>query len=254
MNNTHSYRAGKFCDQRHGLTSREAKGDATQMMSTSLTLRELVVRRDAEAATPFELRTLWEQLRDGVWVFTDTFSTSERCYGVLRTPLRAKPLNPRKLKLLERTLLGSAAKVVAFESRRSLSSITAAMQDSIRAMGLDCRTSQASVLISMAAAAQLRPELANQRGRLSQLQIGDETHTLVSALRPDLQFPVPLSLAEAAVLRSLIAGSSHAEISGQRARSPRTVANQLATAFRKLGVSGRRATIGRLIEHSAQLG
>jgi DNA-binding NarL/FixJ family response regulator len=144
--------------------------------------------------------------------------------------------------------------VVAFESERSLSSITAAMQDSIRAMGLDCRTSQASVLLSMAATAQLKSELANQQGRLSQLQFEGESYTLVSARRPDLEFPVELSLAEAAVLRSLVAGSSHAQISGERARSPRTVANQLATAFRKLGVSGRRATIERLIEHSAQLG
>jgi len=224
------------------------------MISTSHALRELVVRRDAEAAVTFELRTLWEQLRAGAWVFTDTFSTSQRCYGVLRTPHHPTALSSRKLAVLERMLLGTPAKVVAFESRRSLSSITAAMQDSIRAMGLDCRTSHASVLLSMAATAQLRRELANQRGRLSQLRIDDEDYTLVSACRPDLQFPVELSLAEAAVLRSLIAGSSHAEISGERARSPRTVANQLATAFRKLGVSGRRATIGRLIEHSAQLG
>jgi DNA-binding NarL/FixJ family response regulator len=224
------------------------------MISTPHTLRELVVQRDAEAALPFELRTLWQQLRTGVWVFSDTFSTPERSYGVLHAPRDPKPLNTKKLGILERMLLGSTAKVVAFESRRSLSSITAAMQDSIRAMGLDCRTSQASVLISMAATAQLRPELSNQLGRLSQLQVGDASYAIVSALRPDLRFPVELSLAEAAVLRSLIAGSSHAEISGQRARSPRTVANQLATAFRKLGVSGRRATIGRLIEHSAQLG
>ena len=122
-------------------------------------------------------------------------------------------------------------------------------------MGLECKASQASVLLPMAATALLRRELANQQGRFSALEVEeDEYAVVVSALRPDLQFPVELSLAEAAVVRSLVDGHSHAQISGARARSRRTVANQLATAFRKLGVSGRRATIERLILHSAQVG
>jgi DNA-binding NarL/FixJ family response regulator len=216
-------------------------------------LRPLAIQRDAEAAVVFELRILWEHLRRGTWVFCDTFSTSERCYAILRAPSDPQPLNARKLELLERTLLGSPAKVVAFERRRSLSSVTAATQESLRAMGLDCRASHASVLLTMAASALLRNDLANQQGRLSQLQSEHQEYFVLSALRPDLQFPVELSSAEAAVLRSLVAGNSHAQISGERARSPRTVANQLATAFRKLGVSGRRATIERLIQHSAQL-
>jgi len=223
------------------------------MTSTQHALRPLAVARDAEAAVGFELGTLWDHLCRGTWVFCDTFSTSERCFAVLRSPASPEPLNPRKLGLLERLLLGTPAKVIAFEQRRSLSSVTMATQDCIRAMGLDCRASQASVLVSMAATARLRNDLANQHGRLSRLQVADRQYFVLSALRPDLHFPVELSLAEAAVLRSLVAGNSYAQISGERARSPRTVANQLATAFRKLGVSGRRATIERLIQHSAQL-
>ncbi len=224
------------------------------MMSIEHAFRPLAIQGDAEDATVFELRTLWEHLRSGRWVFSDTFSTSERCYAVLRTPSEARPLNDRKLQLLEAMLLGTPGKVIALEHQRSLSSVTAAAQDCLRAMGLECTASHASVLLTMAATALLRRELAHQPGKLSRLRVGQETLLVVSALRPDLQFPVELSLAEAAVLRSLVEGSSHAQISGERARSPRTVANQLATAFRKLGVSGRRATIGRLIQHSAQLG
>jgi len=224
------------------------------MISTQHALRPLAIQNDSEAGAVFELRILWEQLRCGAWVFRDTFSTHERSYAVLRSPSAPQPPNPRKLALLERQLLGTAAKVVAIEHGRSLSSITAATQDSLRAMGLGCKSSQASVLLTMAATAELRHELANQHGRLSRVQFEQEEYAVVSALRPDLQFPVQLSLAEAAVLRSLVAGQSYAEISGERARSPRTVANQLAGAFRKLGVSGRRATLERLIQHSAQLG
>jgi DNA-binding NarL/FixJ family response regulator len=230
------------------------EGDAKQMISTQHTIRELAIRCDAEAASGFELRLLWERLRTGAWVFSDTFSTSERSYAVLRSPVEPNPLNPRKLRILERILLGTQAKVVAIEDCCSLSSVTTAMQDTLRAMGLDCRTSQASVLLTMAATAVFRHEFSNQQGRLCAVHANAEPYVVISALRPDRQFPVELSLAEAAVLRSLIAGSSHAEISDERSRSPRTVANQLATAFRKLGVSGRRAIIERLIQHSAQLG
>lgn len=224
------------------------------MISTQHALRPLAVECDTDSAVVFELKNLWNHLRRGEWVFSDTFSTSERCYAVMRAPAHPRALNPHKLDLLETILLGKPAKVIAFERRRSLSSITTATQDSLRAMGIGCRASHASVLLTMAATALLRDDMASQHGRVSQLELDDEDYTVISARRPDLQFPVALSSAEAAVLRGLIAGNSHAEISGERARSRRTVANQLATAFRKLGVSGRRATIERLIQHSAQLG
>lgn len=224
------------------------------MISIQHALRPLAIARDADAAVAFELGSLWDRLCRGIWVFCDTFSTPERCYAVLRSPVTPEPLNPRKLALLESLLLGTPAKAIAFEQHRSLSSVTMATQDCIRGMGLDCRASQASVLLSMAATARLRDDLANQQGRLSRLSVENREYFVLSALRPDLQFPVQLSSAEAAVLRSLVAGNSYAQISGERARSRRTVANQLATAFRKLGVSGRRATIERLIEHSAQCG
>jgi DNA-binding NarL/FixJ family response regulator len=224
------------------------------MFSIQPALRPLAIHQDAQSSVIFELRVLWQELRRGAWTFCDTFSTPERSYAILRSEPDPQPLNARKLGLLEGVLLGTPAKVVAMERRRSLSSVTAGTQDCLRAMGVECRASQASVLLSMAASAQLRPELAHQQGRLSKVLAGGEELNVISALRPDLQFPVELSSAEAAVLRSLLDGRSHAQISGERARSPRTVANQLAMAFRKLGVSGRRATIERLILHNAQVG
>jgi len=219
-------------------------------------LRQLAIRQDVESASPFELRRLWQELRSGGWQFRDTFSTDERYVALLKASAVAPPvaLHERKVAVLESVLLGTAPKVVAFDCQRSLSSITAAAQDCLRSMGLSTRASQTTVLLTMAVRAQHHPESAPQLGRLSELHIDGQVYFVVSALRLDLQFPVPLSLAEAEVVRSLINGHTHAQISGARATSPRTVANQLATAFRKLGVSGRRATIERLILHQAQVG
>jgi DNA-binding CsgD family transcriptional regulator len=56
----------------------------------------------------------------------------------------------------------------------------------------------------------------------------------------------PLSRAEAEVLELLRAGLSNAEIAARRGRSPRTVANQVASIFVKLEVRGRPELFARL--------
>jgi len=215
-------------------------------------LRQLAVQRDNEASQPFFLGEFWQRLCRGAWTFHDTFSTADRHFALVRSlAAPPRPLDARKLQLLESVLLGKSPKAVAYDSQRCLSSITTSMQDCVRSMGLTGRFSQASVLLTMAAHALHRPDSAPKLARVSELRIDGEVFEVVSALRPDRHLPVRLSLAETEVLRRLVAGDSHAEISDARATSPRTVANQLATAFRKLGVSGRRATLERLIQHSA---
>ncbi len=144
---------------------------------------------------------------------------------------------------LEAGLAREAPKAVAIDLRMGLSSVAAAIQDCLLGMGIPGRLSQASVLLTMAACAAHRPDTSPRLGRLSRVEIDGEGYWVVSVMRPDLNFPVALSHAEAAVVRELVAGRSHAEISNLRATSPRTVANQLATVFRKLGVSGRGAVV-----------
>jgi DNA-binding CsgD family transcriptional regulator len=56
---------------------------------------------------------------------------------------------------------------------------------------------------------------------------------------PPLEPPGELTDAERAVVRGVIEGRSNRQIAAARATSPRTVANQLQSAFRKLRVSGR---------------
>lgn len=223
------------------------------MSCTQEGLRVRAVEADAKVARAFNLGELWRQLSCGAWSFRDTFSTDDRHFALIERAALPRPLDARKLQLLESVLLGKAPKAIAIDRQRCLSSITTAVQECVRSMGLNVRVSQASALLTMAARALLEPESSPQSGRLSELTLDDEALLVVSALRPDLWLPVRLSLAETAVLRRLMAGDSHAEISGARATSPRTVANQLATAFRKLGVSGRRATLERLLQHSARL-
>lgn len=61
--------------------------------------------------------------------------------------------------------------------------------------------------------------------------------------------PAPgLTRAELEVANDVLAGDSSAVIARRRGRSPRTIANQLASIYRKLGVSSRAELAVRLLD------
>ncbi len=212
--------------------------------------RVRLIARDALQPQTYELSRLWFELCAGTWRFRDTFATDKRYFALLERVQSPRALRARQLNILERVLLGQIPKVVASELDLAISTIAAAMQTCLKRMGLRCRLSQAPVLLTMAVCAARRPQSRSLLGRLTRIDPADDQLWVMSIRRPDLQFPVRLSDAEEAVLRQLLAGRSHAEISDDRATSPRTVANQLATAFRKFGVSGRGAVVQQVIAHS----
>jgi DNA-binding CsgD family transcriptional regulator len=58
--------------------------------------------------------------------------------------------------------------------------------------------------------------------------------------------PLGLTRAERAVVEAVLRGASNAEIARSRGTSPRTVANQLASIYEKLGVRTRYELVRRL--------
>jgi DNA-binding CsgD family transcriptional regulator len=60
-----------------------------------------------------------------------------------------------------------------------------------------------------------------------------------------------LSATENEVLRSILAGDSNEQIGRRRQRSSRTIANQVRSIFRKLGVSSRRELVARLFQKTS---
>jgi DNA-binding NarL/FixJ family response regulator len=65
--------------------------------------------------------------------------------------------------------------------------------------------------------------------------------------------PSTLTSAERSVAAAVLRGCSHAEIARERGSSPRTVANQLAGAFRKLQVRSRAELAASLAAHNRTL-
>jgi DNA-binding NarL/FixJ family response regulator len=74
----------------------------------------------------------------------------------------------------------------------------------------------------------LRLEEATERGTL-----------LVSFPIPNADFEGALTETETQIAQGILAGLSHADIARRRGTAPRTIANQVASIYKKLGVGSR---------------
>jgi DNA-binding NarL/FixJ family response regulator len=79
------------------------------------------------------------------------------------------------------------------------------------------------------------------------LEVGDAV-VAVLTFRPDGQAPSKrLTSAEENVVRAIFEGKSNEEIARDRGTSSRTVANQVASIFRKHGVTSRRQLVAHYL-------
>jgi DNA-binding NarL/FixJ family response regulator len=69
--------------------------------------------------------------------------------------------------------------------------------------------------------------------------VGGDSYALLSFALPELELPRGLTAAEQRVIEGLLAGCSVIEIAHDRGTSPRTVNNQIAAVYAKVGVSCR---------------
>lgn len=74
---------------------------------------------------------------------------------------------------------------------------------------------------------------------------------LLSFPLPEPRFPPELTDAEREVTRLVYDGASNAEIARARGVSPKTIANQLDSIYRKLGVTSRCELVSRLLPREA---
>lgn len=159
-----------------------------------------------------------------------------RSPGPLSTPPGG--LRGRDVEILEQALLCGVRKTVAVDVGLSCSSIAVILQSCFQFMGLDCLPSRIPGLVVAAAHARRHP--GTPGGSFLKAPYGREyaRHT-ITVRRPDVALKDWLAPAEHAVIKLLIEGMSYQEIAQARHTSIRTVANQVASGFRRLGVSGR---------------
>jgi len=227
------------------------------MKAQSLTLerREIAILSEQVASDRIALLDVWQELRSGQTRILDGFITDERCYLLLSPPVpfgEQCKLSERRSFILNGLLCGEPIKALAIDLGLSQSMVSHEAKAALRQLGLECTASRVNPLLAMLARAALDAQ-PNRYARSACVVDGDTMFRVVGMERPDVRLAPILPPAELAVVRGLVEGRNHREIAANRGTSTRTVANQLAAAFRKLGVSGRFRLLNHIVSGAGAL-
>lgn len=205
-------------------------------------LRRAVV--DRERLRVRNTEEFWPALIAGRWTLVDRFeSGGRRLVVACRNDPLAAPyhmLRGAEAAVLRRALAGVAGKVIAADMRMSDATISRLIARSLRRLGLRS-LAEAGALLALP---------------VSSVGVGHGPTTVdvgvVQLRSPDappgrLEASALLTAAERGVLSGVLEGHSHRTIAARRHTSLRTIANQVASIFRKLGVHSRRELIARIL-------
>lgn len=181
-------------------------------------------RRDGTSALE-----LWRGLVDGRWSLVDRFESDGRRYVVaLRNDRRLddpRALTPRQRQVAHLVASGYSNKDIAYDLGLSSSVVSTHVAAVLRRLGFRRREE----LVAAFPAGDMSATTA---------AIGDDTIAVAS--KPAEPLPIDgLSPAEQEIMAEVVRGRSDREIANRRGVAPRTVANQLRSVFRKLGVQSR---------------
>ena len=223
---------------------------STQMLeaTSKYSLRERAILAEGDASGVVPLAELWCELRDGTARIHEAFFNNARCYFVLEMQIpveRRTPLSSRRRHLLESLLCGEYPKALAARLRVSTSTISTVGNLALQQLGIQSNFAHFHPLLAMSAQAE-RDRSSNAVGRFSDFTHMERRFRVVGVARPDCALAVVLPPAQYEVVRGLVEGKNYLEIAKGRGTSTRTVANQVAAAFRRLGVSGRNSLLSRI--------
>jgi DNA-binding NarL/FixJ family response regulator len=160
--------------------------------------------------------------------------------ALLLEPL-CRPAPRREREVLRRASLGGSGKVIALEFGLSFSTVSHHLTRGLARRGFESRAE----LLAIAALADASAHPGRQAGSvgarnhgMSEVVIDGKPKIIAwfAHAAPEVSLLTP---AERAVVDAAVLGNSNAEIARQRGASPHTVANQLASAYRKLRVGAR---------------
>ena len=202
-------------------------------------LREWVRRaeeaRGAGADRSDQTLVAWEALVAGRYSMVDRLESDGRRY-IVAYANEPDVSDPRGLTPHERALAGWVArghplKLVAYELGVELGTVTSALSRILSKLGLRSRT-------ELVAALQPPTEHFSEG-------VDGELVVFASAPEGEVSWPSSLTQAERAVAAATLAGRTAGEIGRERKTTERTVTNQLASIYRKLGVTSRNELVCR---------
>lgn len=192
-------------------------------------LRRAVVQRERQRARSRATREeLWPAVIDGRWTLIDRFDENGRRYLLaVQNPAgpQVQMLSPRERSVIAAMRRGEANKAIAIELDVSEATISRIANSALAKLGLG--------ISDLLAASSVAPTILE----LGRVRLGLVT---LPGMFPGMK---DLTDAERAVVGGILRGSRTASIARERGVAERTVTNQLASAFQKLGVRSRRELI-----------
>ncbi len=197
-------------------------------------LRELVRERERERSDRTASRGMWSELIDGHWTLVDHFESNGRrvVIALRNVPMGASlcRLTERELEALTQARNGAPNKEIGLRMNLSTSSVARLL----RAVARKLNSTLADILQFTSADTIVCRDLLPGVSGLSVISkdlVGEWKHTL--------------SDTESRLVSAVLRGRSNREIATMRGRSVRTVVNELAGVFEKLGVRSRREMVHR---------
>jgi DNA-binding NarL/FixJ family response regulator len=180
------------------------------------------------------LAEIWKALARGGLRIEDYFHDHDR-YG-LRLVAATEPsgFTVRERTLVKRYFDAGAQKIIGLEDGVSAASVSTRLRHALAHIGLSCAPSRMPLLLSLAAFA----AAGNPMPGVEQ-ESADGVHRIVTLHSPRLWLAERLSQSETEVALLRIQGSTQSAIAAARGRAAQTVANQIASVYRRLGVSDR---------------
>ena len=196
-------------------------------------LRYAIRAREAERATRTTRDQLWSELIDGRWTLIDRFDTDGRRFVVAlrNTPLGANlcRLNQREVDALALARDGASNKVISITLGIAPASATRLLQSAATKLNAGL----ADILqFERTDGRRCRDVLLGSSYIRAHEQAFDSLRSLLSA-------------AELEIVTAVLRGHSNQKIAATRRRSTRTVINQLASVYEKLGIHSRRELVVR---------
>ncbi|MCC6625527.1 MAG: hypothetical protein IT385_30085 [Deltaproteobacteria bacterium] len=182
-----------------------------------------------------EVLVAWDALVAGRYSMVDRFERDGRRFvlAYANPPDAPDPrgLTPRERAIAALVARGHALKLVAYELGVSVGTVTSTLSHVLAKLGLRNRTELVWAL---------RPPDTFERVESGPAEV------LVFSSRPgEIGWPPILTPAEREVASATAAGRTVHEIAAERSTSERTIANQLASIYRKLGVASRSELVSR---------
>ncbi len=177
---------------------------------------------------------LWSGLVEGAWSVVSEFECDACLYLVVRGNDRetraARALAEREQEVLARIVLGQANKFVSYELCMAQSCVSICIKEACAKLGVRSRTPLLQLM---------QFGMGSTEPHSERFLLRENESVLLRLERQEVLTPTALTSSERAIFLSILRGLTNAEIAARRKRSLRTVANQIASLFRKLAVSSR---------------